>query len=266
MGSSRHVQRQLDGIARHHDVAMSHQAEALTRMIESDDLDGTQADELVLGGLGRRPFLRFGAVAVATSAVLAACGGSSKSSSTTTPTHRAPSTTTAGKTSSDITVLRTASSIEALAVATYHKTLSTGLVTNRAVAAAARNFMEQHSQHAQLFESATSRAGGTPFTQPNPVVKAQLVDPAVANIKSENDIVALAYMLESAASQTYQSAIGSFQNRAYNAAAASVLGVESRHVALLGSLLASPIQYPLYPVNGFQGETAAVKPGTGVET
>lgn len=265
MESHEHGRRELDGIARDNDIAMKHQAEALTRMVETDELGAAARDELVTGGMGRRQFLRFSGIAVATSAVIAACGASTthRSASNTTP-RTGPPSTAGGKTTMDITLLRTASSIEALAVATYSTAIGTGLVTNRILAAAARSFMEQHHQHAQLFESATSNAGGTPFTQPNPVVKARMIDPAVANIKTQNDILVLAYMLESAASQTYQSAIGGFSNRTYNTAVASVLGVESRHVALLGAVLTNPIQYPSYPPSGFQADTDAVRAGTGV--
>ncbi|MDQ2725305.1 MAG: ferritin-like domain-containing protein [Actinomycetota bacterium] len=263
--SNDHIRRELDGIARHNDVAMTLQSEALARMVETDELNGDERDELITGGLGRRRFLRFGTVAVATSAVFAACGTSSKPTAASTPTT-APPSTAAGSASTDIAALRTASSLEALAVQTYQKSIGSGLITTATVIGVAKNFMEQHQQHAAAFESATTKAGGQAFTQPNPVVSAQVITPALTNLRTENDVVALAYMLESAASQTYQSAIGHMSKGAYNSALASVLGVESRHQALLGLLLNNTTMYPSYPANGFQTENNAVKIGTGVSS
>ncbi|MDQ6796718.1 MAG: ferritin-like domain-containing protein [Actinomycetota bacterium] len=260
------IRQELDEIAHHNDVAMALQSEALTRMVETDELDADQRDELITGGLGRRRFLRFGGVAVATSAVFAACGTSSRTRTASTSTTSTSSTTVAGSASTDITALRTASSLEVLAVQTYQKAIGTGLLTTPTVAAAAKDFMGQHQQHAAAFESATTKAGGQAFTQPNSVVSAQVITPALAKVKTENDLVALAYTLESAASQTYQSAIGIMSKPAYNSALASVLGVESRHQALLGLVLNNTTQYPPYPVNGFQTENDAVKIGTGVSS
>ncbi|MDQ6840534.1 MAG: ferritin-like domain-containing protein, partial [Actinomycetota bacterium] len=238
--SNEFIRREVDEIARDHDVAMRLQSEALTRMVETDELSADERDDLVTGGLGRRRLLTFGAMAVATSTVFAACGHSSR---TATPTTSATSPTTAAAGSStdsvaaDITALRTASSLEVLAVQTYQKAMATGLVTTAVVASAAKSFMEQHQQHAAAFEAATTKAGGQPYDQPNPVVNQQMVAPKLAALKTESDVVNLAYLLESAAAQTYQSAIGVVSKPAYNSALASVLGVESRHQALLGLVL-----------------------------
>jgi hypothetical protein len=259
------IRRELKEIARHHDVAMRIQSQALTRMVETDELSGDDKDELITGGLGRRRFLELGGVAVATSAIFAACGARSKTTSVTTSTTSAPSTSV-GTAATDITALRTASSLEALAVDTYQKALGTGLMTTATTVAAARSFLEQHRQHASAFEAATTRAGGQPYSRPNPVVSAQAIAPALAKVKTENDLVTLAYMLESAASQTYQSAIGQMSKATYNSALASVLGVESRHQALLGLVLANTTTYPSYPANGFQTEDNAVKIGVGVSS
>jgi rubrerythrin len=267
----RAVRRHLDEIARRNDAAMARQREALTRMVETGELDADQTDELVTGGLQRRRLLTLGGLAVATSAVVAACGSSSKQAAPTTTvptTSTTVASTSTGSAQDDVTTLRTASSLEHLAVETYQSALGTGLVTDPSVKAAAQTFAEQHGQHASAFEAATTQAGGTPFTTANPVVKAQLVDPAVAKLKTQTDVVVLAYQLESAASQTYQANVGTFSKVTYNKTVASVLGVESRHVALIGILLQQMQQpaatYPAYPTNGFATAPQAVKPGTGV--
>lgn len=273
--TGRAVQRQLDDIARHNEEAMRLQDQALTRMVEAGDLSADQADELVTGGLGRRRLFTLGGLAVASSAVFAACGGSKKAAPRRTHTFNTTTTTTTGDTSTgsaqdDVTILRTASSLEHLAVAAYQSALATNLITDPALKAAAQAFQGQHAQHATAFETATTQAGGQPFTTANPVVKAQLVDPAVAKLKTEVDVVTLAYQVEQSASQTYQSAIGTFSKSVYNKTVASVLGVESRHVALLGLFLQNLKQpaasYPAYAQNGFDTDAQAVKPGTGVSS
>jgi len=257
------VRRELGEIGRSHDEAMTLHAAAVDRILDDNDASTAERAEFLTGGLNRRRFLRFGGLAVATSAVFAACG--STSGSTSSPTTAAPTTTggTGSGNATDIVILRTATSLEALAVQTYQTAISSGLVTDSTVAAVAKDFMGQHQQHLQQFAAATTQAGGQAFTQPNPVVYSQVIQPALAKVKTQTDVLALAYTLESAAAQTYQSTVGVLSKPAYNTAVMSVGGVESRHVALLGLVLNSS-QYPPYPAQGFQTDTGAVKAGTGV--
>jgi phosphoribosyl-AMP cyclohydrolase len=263
------IRRELGEIGRQHDSAMSLQAPALEQLVDDDSLTAGQKDDFVTGGLNRRRFLHFGGLAIATSAIAAACGSSSKTSTPTTLGTSSTSTGSGGGASSsggsatDITILRTASSLEALAVYTYQQAIKSGLVTDKTVAAVATDFMNQHMQHEQAFAAATTTAGGQAYTQPNPVVLQQVVTPALAKVKNQTDVLMLAYTLESAASQTYQSTVGAFSKNSYNQTVMAVGGVESRHVALLGLVLSNP-SYPAFPASGFQSDSGAVKAGTGV--
>jgi rubrerythrin len=264
-----HMRRTLGDIGQQHDRAMKLQDEALERAVHEDDLTADEKGDLVLGGLNRRKFLTIGGVTVASAAIFAACGSTSSKAQTTPPTSgssggSATTPTTASGKAADITILRTASSLEVLAVDTYAKAIKSGLVHSSAVAAAAKDFMNQHAQHAAAFEAATTKAGGQPFKKPNPVVLAKVIMPALAKVKNQKDVVALAYALETAAAATYVSTIGHFSDKTYNAATAAIAGVESRHITVLASVLAEPSMYPAYPTSGFQSITAAVKPGTGV--
>jgi rubrerythrin len=267
--SKDNLRRELGELGQDHDKAMKDYTQALDRMVNEDDLTIDEKDEFVLGGLNRRRFLTIGGVSIASAAIFAACGSSSKTASTPTSTVApattvAPTTTTTAKgTASDLTILRTASSLEVLAVDTYATAIKSGLVTSAAVAAAAKDFMAQHADHAAAFEAATKAAGGTPFTKPNPVVQSSVIAPALAKVKTQADVVALAYTLENAAAQTYVSTVGAFDNTAYNSVAASIAGVESRHMTILASVLMSTT-YPEYVASGFFTITGAVKPGTGV--
>jgi hypothetical protein len=273
-----HVRRELGELGRQHDQAMKGYTEALDRMVNEGDLNDVQKDEFVLGGLNRRKFLTFGGVSVASAAIFAACGSSSKTASTptttappatTSPTTAAPASSTTAPaastkgTRSDITILRTASSLEFLAVATYETAIKSGLVTTPAVAAAAKDFKAQHMDHAEAFVAATKKAGGTPYTKPNPVVDKAVIAPALRKLKNQTDVLQLAWMLENAAAQTYVSTVGAFDNPAYNSVAGSIAGVESRHMTVIGGVLMS-MTYPTYVPSGFFTTTKAVKAGTGV--
>jgi hypothetical protein len=176
-------------------------------------------------------------------------------------------TTAPAADATDVLILKTASSLERLAIAVYQKAIdnASALGIGSGVAAAAMLFQSQHTDHANVFEKATKDAGATPFTQPNPAVRAQ-IQPTIDALKTETDVVNLAYMLEVAAAETYQSTVGVFKNAAYNPVAISVGGVEARHVAVLGHVLDPTFDKSFIGglAVGFQKTDQAVKAGTGV--
>ena len=138
----------------------------------------------------RRSFLRVGGMTVAMSAVIAACGSSSDDPI---PFTGAPpdelgfaGLLTPGQ-EVDVTFLRTAQSVEVLAVETYQKALDSGLLTTPALADTIRLFQEQHGEHAGLLSATTIDAGGTPYNEPNSYLAEQVVDPAVAELTDESD-------------------------------------------------------------------------------
>jgi rubrerythrin len=219
-----------------------------------------QAD-LVTGGLDRRRFLQVGGLTVATAAVFAACGSGGSGSSApgdTTTTTVADTTAATGSTATDIDILRTASSIEQLAVDVYQKAIDSGLLTTAAVAEAATLFQTHHKAHADLFKGATKKLGGTAFDKANPVVLKAL-QPQIDALKDEKGAVALALAVEQAATATYVSAAGAFHELSLNQATMSVGAVAARHVAVLAAVLGQP-QVP----KAFATKDGAITPGTGV--
>jgi rubrerythrin len=248
------LRRARRDIVTEHERSLRPFRDGLARLFEGGDVpDGVKADA-VLGGLTRRRVLRVGATSMAAAAVLAACGSTEKSGSDAVTTTTAPTKLAQG----DLTVLRTASSLELVAVATYDAAIKSNLVTTPAVLDAAKTFMAQHKDHANLFESLTKKLGGEPFTTPNPVVTQQL-QPRLGALKSEQDVVTLALELERSAAATYLAAVGTFTEQSLNEAIMSVGGVESRHAAVLATVLGQP------PVAGaFAAPTGAVPPGTGL--
>ena len=160
--------------------------------------------------------------------------------------------------SSDVLLLRTASSIEHLAVAAYQIAIDSGLVTTAAVGDAAKLFQGHHVEHAAFFEAATKAAGGTPFTDANAAVLAQL-QPTIDALKDEKGVLMLALLLERAAAATYQSGVGIVTDLTLNKALMSVGGVEARHAAVLAGVLGEAA-VPL----SFGTAEGAVASGTGV--
>jgi hypothetical protein len=140
----------------------------------------------------------------------------------------------------DIVLLRTASSLEVLAVAAYQTAIASGLVTTPAIADAAALFQGHHDEHAASLQAQTSDLGGEPYTDPNPYLLANVVGPAVAALVTENDIVAFARTLEDAAAQTYTYAAGVLSTPELRAALAAIGGVEARHRAVLDGVLGQP--------------------------
>lgn len=255
------IRREAKDIAAAHDAAMRTDTATIDHLVSGEGaaLASATKSDIVLGGIHRRRVLMFGGVAVATSAVLAACKGATPSVAV------VPATTTSTAlvgTVKDVGILRTASSIEALAVAVYAAAISSKLVTTSATLDLIKLFQSQHSQHGDLFQRATRTAGGTAFTDANPVLMQQVVQPRLAVLKTEADVVSLAYDLEHLASATYQSDIGTFDNLKFNTTVASVGATEARHVALLAVLGGKSATGT--PDNAFQSDQDAVNPGTGV--
>lgn len=252
--SSDELRRVTAEIEREHDRSLRPLADALGRIFDTDEVpSGTKAD-VVLGGLPRRRFLRVGATAVAATAVLAACGDDDEApgAAETTSTTKKPAA------QSDLTTLRTASSLELVAVATYDQAVKSGLVTTPAVVEAARAFLRHHKEHAALFQGLTKKLGGQPYTEANPAVTQQLA-PRVAGLRSERDVLGLALELERAAAATYLASVGTFDDISLNEAIMSVGGVESRHAAVIAGVISQPA------VPGAFATTAgAIAPGTGI--
>jgi Ferritin-like domain len=199
----------------------------------------------------RRRFLKIGGT-LSMGAVLAACigGGSTK---------RSPDSSggTGGR-KSDATILRTLSSVEAVAVVVYTTALDAGLLTTPAVADLADVFRSHHREHASLFEGTTRDLGGAPFTGPNPIVMQQ-VQPSLDGLRDEAGALNLAFDVESILADTYQSTMGTFADKSFNVAAMSVGGAEARHAAALAQALG------MQPVpQAFETTGRAVPAGNGV--
>lgn len=141
----------------------------------------------------------------------------------------------------DVQIVQTASSLEILAVATYAAALGLPFIAsgNPVVKAFAQTTMDQHDEHRQAFQAQTKQLGGKIQKNPNPKY-APIVEAAKPTLKTPLDVVNLAATLEEVATETYLANLGLLQNARTKALMASVMGVETQHLATLravGALL-----------------------------
>lgn len=260
-----YLRREARATQEAHEAALRPTAQLLEHVVGSDLPADTKAD-FVLGGVNRRRFLQIGGASIAMSAVMAACGKSSGKGGGATAAGGAAggSTTTVPVTSqSDITILRTASSLEAVAISVYQKASDNAkaLGVSSAVSDVIQLFHKQHTDHGNLLAKVTTDAGGKAFMTPNPVVMGQ-IQPMIDALKTETDVLNLALTLEKAAASTYQASVGTFDNKTLNATLMSIGGVEAKHVTVIFSALKMSDKQTTD--GAFQKTDGAVKPGTGI--
>ncbi len=214
----------------------------------------TASELLRVLGLDRRGFLRVGGLSVVTAAVLAACGTSEEAEEA---AEEAEEQRPEGA-QKDIDILRTASSLEVLAVSVYRMASDGGLLRTAAIGDAAKLFQAHHDEHARLFQAATRKLGGRAFEAPNPVVMQTMQEP-LRNVKTEPEVVKLIRGVEMALAATFQANVGQVVDKTLNATLMSVGAVEARHAALLSTVLGEPSA-----ARAFQTTEGAVTPGTGL--
>lgn len=224
----------------------------------STKASASEKGNFLLSGLNRRSFLQIGGVGVLSAAVLAACGSDDNDDGASGGTDGG---TDGEGSATDIAIVRTASSLEHVAIDVYQKAIDNAgaLGISAGVADVAKLFQSQHKDHAAFFEGATKELGGEAFTVANPAVMESLAG-RIAALKNEADVITLARDLENVAAATYQSTVGAFDNIALNEKAMSVGGVEARHAAVLNGALKADA----FPTKAFHTTTGAVAVGTGL--
>ncbi|MGH9183091.1 MAG: ferritin-like domain-containing protein [Acidimicrobiales bacterium] len=232
------LRRQLRELHTEHDAAMPRWRDALMRLlVGSNDTPSPVKAETLLGGFNRRKFMRMGGGAALASAVLVACGGDDDE-----PGASGTTATTAGGgggNETDITIARTAASLELFAVAVYNTAIdgadTLGITPD--VGGAAMLFRDQHSQHAGAFNGAAEQLGGEPFNMANPTAQEQFAS-TIEGLADQADVVKFAYDLENIAAQTYQGVgAGMLSTPELRQTTMSIGGVEARHAAILAMFI-----------------------------
>ena len=94
-----------------------------------------------------------------------------------------------------------------------------------------------HSSTREAFNAAATRLGGKAQDQPDPVLLG-VVNNAKPSLTGPAQVVDLAIQLEDGAAQTYVANTGAYSNKNARAVAASIMGVEAQHVAILNAVKA----------------------------
>ena len=235
--SNDEIRRQLREAEAAHAEAMPLADEAMKRAFGDEGVP-TEAKAELLGVPSRRRLFRLGGSAVLGAAVLAACTKTGEpkeqlaQTGTTPTTAKADPSKPAGSFTDDLTLLRTAQSIEVLAIDTYQKAIDANGLLTGALLDTIKLFQSQHRDHAGLIERTTRDLGGEPYTQPNPVL-AKAIEETASAISSAADVVKLAKQLESVAAETYVYSSGLLTTEQLRAAIMSIGAVEGRHITVL---------------------------------
>lgn len=234
------VRREIRDIDATNRAVMTRWRSALQELINPDSKLSTDEKHALLGVPSRRGFFKIGGVTLLGATVLAACGDDDEdvAESGTAPT------TTAGEDggeapadgSLDVTLAKTAASVENLAVAAYQTAIDSGIVTDATIGAAAAAFRDHHQAHADAINGVVTGAGAEAITDPNQVLFDALVQPVLDAGPTQDSLVQLAYDLETAAVQAYAFAGGNLSTPALRSTIMTIGGVESRHAAVLKML------------------------------
>jgi hypothetical protein len=200
--------------------------------------------------LPRRRFLAIGGFSVATAAVLAACGGGEVKTRVAqagvTPETVAPPE----RVTTDAVLMRTASSLSHSAAAAYEKAIGMNLLTGEALEFA-KVFHTHHQAAAKFFEDQTAAVGGTPFTEANPVVAANVIDPVFAALPGSadqaGDLRNFLHSLEDVVTETCQSFVPMLSVPKLRAALTSVGSIGARQSSVWAAILGGPVAASLAP-------------------
>lgn len=131
---------------------------------------------------------------------------------------------------SDVRILNTALGAELEAIAAYQLGAESGLL-EKPVLALAVTFQGHHKEHADVLAKTIAKLGGKPVS-----AKEKYSFPT-ETLKTQADVLRFAATLEKGAVSAYLGAVPVFGNRDLAKAAASILGDEAMHWAVLRNAL-----------------------------
>ena len=143
--------------------------------------------------------------------------------------------TTGGSPENDTQILNTALGAELEAIAAYQVGAESKLL-DKATLDLAVTFQGHHKEHVKLLSDTVTKLGG------KPVAAKAKYDFPMDKLKSQADVLRFAASLEQGAVSAYLGAVPLFANRELAKAAASILGDEAMHWAVLrGALGEAPV-------------------------
>ena len=135
-----------------------------------------------------------------------------------------------GSTAADVKILNSALGSELEAIAAYQVGAESGLL-QKPVLALAVQFQGHHKAHADVLAGTVKQLGGKPVE-----ARAKYAFP-VEKLKTQADVLQFAAGLEKGAVSAYLGAVPLFADRQLSRAAASILGDEAMHWAILRNAL-----------------------------
>ncbi|HEV8502108.1 MAG TPA: ferritin-like domain-containing protein [Casimicrobiaceae bacterium] len=168
---------------------------------------------------GRRVFVRVSGLTLSGAAIALLAGRDALAATAPKGTHGA-----------DVAILNAALGAEQQAIAAYQVGAESGLL-QKPVLDLAVKFQSQHKAHADLLAATVKQLGGTAVA---PKAK---YDFPVATLKTQADVLRFAAGLEQGAVSAYLAAVPKFADRDLAKAAASILGDEAMHWAILRNAL-----------------------------
>ena len=182
----------------------------MTKLIKANDPEPLKP--------GRRSFLTdAGGATLSAGAIMLLAGGSLSG---------LPREARAGSAKQDASILNSALGAEQEAVAAYQVGAESGLL-EKSVLDLAVQFQGHHKAHADLLAATVEKLGGKPVS-----AKARYDFP-LDKLKSQADVLRFAAQLEKGAVSAYLGAVPILDNRELAKAAASILGDEAMHWAVL---------------------------------
>ena len=175
------------------------------------------SDDLILAS--RRRLIRGAGVATLSAVAVGLLTGCSTGKADTMQTADA---------SSDVSILNTALGLEYQAIAAYQAGAESGLL-QKPVLDLAVQFQSDHKQHAQLLSSTVTKLGGMPVMAKDP----SAYNFPVGDLKTQADVLQFAANYEKGAASAYLGAVPALGDRDLAKAAASILGDEAMHWAIL---------------------------------
>ncbi len=133
----------------------------------------------------------------------------------------------------DVRILNTALGAELEAIAAYQVGAESGLL-QKPVLDLAVTFQGHHKEHADVLRKTVEKLGGKPVA-----AKAKYMFPT-DTLKTQADVLRFAASLEKGAVSAYLGAVPVFHDRDLSKAAASILGDEAMHWAVLRNALGEP--------------------------
>lgn len=140
----------------------------------------------------------------------------------------------AADTALDIQILQTASALEAVAASTYRAILELDFIkrASPSLILFLQTTANQHGEHAAAFRAQTAALGGAQQESPHSDVQ-QIVDAAREGLTDELTVVQLAEQIETIATHTFLDATAQLDDAVSRQLAATIMGVESQHAAML---------------------------------